>query len=371
VALSGTEAQPGKASHLQAPQCRKLLWISLRMLFSFPLALILSMAHGQQALRDSNPVASDAAIPASLHGVVVNSDGSLCQGVQIALTRPGLAGQAPSIQISDSNGSFSFAGVAPGPFKLTFTSAGFATKTLEGTLGPGEDHDVQSVMLLMAGVSNEVQVTASTEEIAQEQLHVEEQQRVLGAIPNFYVAYDPNAAPLTGKQKFQLAWKTSIDPVTFALTGVFAGIEQAENSFPGYGQGAVGYAKRFGANYTDGVTGDMIGAVALATLFKQDPRYFYQGTGTVRSRAVHAIASSVLCKGDNGHLQFNYSAILGGLASGGISNLYYPSADRNGWAMTFENSAIGTAESAVGDLLQEFLIRHLTPKVPKYNAATP
>ncbi len=224
---------------------------------------------------------------------------------------------------------------------------------------------------LLSSVSSEVQVSATTVEIAQEQLHVEEQQRVLGAIPNFYVAYDPNAAPLTPKQKFQLAFKTSIDPVTFALTGVFAGVEQAQNSFPGYGQGAAGYAKRFGANYADGVTSDMIGAVALASLFKQDPRYFYQGTGTVRSRALHAIASSVLCKGDNGRWQFNYSAILGGLASGGISNLYYPAANRSGWAMTFEDSAIGTAEAAVGDLLQEFVIRHLTPKVPKYNSANP
>jgi hypothetical protein len=358
--------------------------MSLRSLFYFPLALILSlaqvsmtqvsmaqvsMAQEQPALADSNPASSGDS--ASLHGVVVNSDGALCQGVRVALTRSGRAGQPPSIQVSDSNGSFSFAGVAPGPFQLTFTSAGFATKTLEGTLAPGQDYDVQSVVLAMSSVSSEVQVTATTQEIAQEQLHIEEQQRVLGAIPNFYVAYDPNAAPLTAKQKFQLAWKTSIDPVTFALTGVFAGIEQAQNTFPGYGQGAAGYAKRFGANYTDGVTSDMIGAVALAALFKQDPRYFYQGTGTVRSRTLHAIASSVLCKGDNGRWQFDISGILGGMASGGISNLYYPAANRSGWSMTFEETAIGTAETAVGDLLQEFLIRHLTPKVPKYSSANP
>ncbi len=108
------------------------------------------MAHGQQTLTASNPAPSSD--PASLHGTVVNADGALCQGVQIALTRPGQAVQAPSIQISDSNGSFAFTGIAPGPFKLTFTSVGFAIKTLEGTLAPGEDDDVHSVTLTLERV---------------------------------------------------------------------------------------------------------------------------------------------------------------------------------------------------------------------------
>ena len=153
-------------------------------------------------------------------------------------------------------------------------------------------------------------------EIAQEQLNIEEKQRVLGVFPNYYVSYDPDPEPLSTRQKFQLAWKTSIDPVTWILSGGFAGVEQASNTFPGYGQGAQGYGKRFGANYADGLSDTLIGGAIFPSLFKQDPRYFYKGTGSIRSRALYAIANSVICKGDNGRWQPNYSAILGGLAAG-------------------------------------------------------
>jgi hypothetical protein len=78
----------------------------------------------------------------------------------------------------------------------------------------------------------------------------------------------------------------------------------------------------------------MIGSAILPALLKQDPRYFYKGTGTTRSRILYAIANSVMCKGDNGHWQVNYSGILGGAAAGGISNLYYPASDRNGISLT-------------------------------------
>jgi hypothetical protein len=78
---------------------------------------------------------------------------------------------------------------------------------------------------------------------------------------------------------------------------------------------------------------------------------------------------SVVCKGDNGHWQPNYSNIIGGLAAGGISNLYYPAQDRDGAELTFENAAIGTAATAVSNLIQEFLLRKLTPKLPKAGAS--
>jgi hypothetical protein len=181
----------------------------------------------------------------------------------------------------------------------------------------------------------------------------------------------PNAPPLTSKQNFNLAWRSSIDPVTFLAVGVFAGIEQADDSFSGYGQGAQGYAKRYGAGFTDSFTSTMIGGAILPAWWKQDPRYFYKGTGTVRSRALYAITMAVLCKGDNGRRQVNYSGIVGGLASGAISNLYYPAGDRDGAGLTFENALIGTGLTAVGNLFQEFVIRRLTPKVPNYAAGIP
>jgi hypothetical protein len=205
--------------------------------------------------------------------------------------------------------------------------------------------------------------------VAQAQLVDEEHQRVFGVLPNFYIVYAPDAPPLSAKQKFHLAWRTSIDPVTFLAAGFFAGIEQASDEFGGYGQGAQGYAKRFGASYADSFIGDMIGSALLPSLLKQDPRYFYKGTGTTRSRVLYALANSVMCKGDNGHWQVNYSGILGGAAAGGISNLYYPASDRNGWNLTFENTALGIAGSAVQNLFQEFLVRRLTPNVANYGAS--
>jgi len=207
--------------------------------------------------------------------------------------------------------------------------------------------------------------------VADEEIKVEEKQRVLGVIPNFYVSYIPDAVSLTSKQKFELAWKTTVDPVTFLVNGVFAGVEQAENIFSGYGQGPQGYAKRYGAGYADTVAGTFIGSAILPSLLKQDPRYFYKGNGGKRSRILYAIGNAFICKGDNGRWQANYSSILGSLAAGGISNLYYPTQDRNGAGLTFENAGIGIGASAVANLFQEFVVRKLTPKVTNRDPAKP
>jgi Carboxypeptidase regulatory-like domain len=287
----------------------------------------------------------------------------------VVLSRPG--DPTPATQRTDSTGAFNFIQLPPGEFKLTVSSLGFQTQSVSGELHAGEAYDAPTIVLPVAAASNSVQVSGgSQEEIAEAQLNLEERQRVLGILPNYYVSYDPTALPLTMRQKFELAWRTSIDPVTFAMTGTVAGIEQANHTFKGYGQGAEGYGKRFGANYVDGFDSDMIGGAILPSLFKQDPRYFFKGTGSIRSRAMYAIASAVICRGDNGHRQFNYSGILGGLAAGGISNLYYPASDRNGVTVTFENSLIGTAEGAAQNLIQEFVIRRLTPRVPNYAAGS-
>jgi hypothetical protein len=196
-------------------------------------------------------------------------------------------------------------------------------------------------------------------------MKVEEQQRVFGVLPNFYVSYVPNAAPLDAKQKFKLAGRTVVDPFTFVFVAGAAGVEQAQNHFRGYGQGAQGYAKRFGAGYADTVAGTFIGSAILPSLLKQDPRYFYKGTGSTSSRFLYALANAVICKGDNGRWQPNYSNVLGNLAAGGISNLYYPPQDRDGAGLTLENGAIGIGATAVSNIFQEFIIRKLTPKAPK------
>jgi len=214
----------------------------------------------------------------------------------------------------------------------------------------------------MSTASSVVRVTATRQEIATEQVKIEEKQRLLGFVPNFYIVYDEHPAPLTPRQKFALALRQEIDPVTFLSAGFFAGIEQGKNTFAGYGQGFSGYAKRYGANYADGFSGTMLGGAFFPSIFKQDPRYYWKGKGSVASRALYAIAMSVMCKGDNGHWQFNYSALTGGVAAGEISNLYYPASDQSSWHVVVDTTAIGMGENAIGNLFQEFLSRKLTPK---------
>ena len=305
----------------------------------------------------------------TVRGVIVDRDGTVYEGAQVALTAAG--GGPARTAISGGDGRFSFDGVAAGAFKLTVSASGFATQVVEGTLAAGASYEGKPIVLAMSSASSEVQVTASQTEIATAQLKQEETQHVLGLMPNFYVTYVPNAPPLTTKQKFQLAWRSSVDPMNFVVVGAVAGFEQATDSFPGYGQGAQGYAKRYGAAFADGGIDNFIGGAILASWWKQDPRYFYKGTGTVKARALYAIAFAVMCKGDNGKWQVDYSAIVGGLAAGGISNLYYPAASRAGVGLTFESALVGTGLSAVQNLFQEFVIRRLTPKVPTYGAGNP
>ena len=304
----------------------------------------------------------------SITGIITDPDGAEISGARVTLTLDA-SPSTPRVVTSGSDGRFSFADVPPGTFKLTILAQGFAPKQTIGDLHPGEAYDAAQITLPTAVASIDVQVTASQQEIAQAQIEAQEKQRVLGLIPNFYVSYVSNPAPLTSRQKFQLGWKTVFDPVTFLATGFIAGIQQANNSFPGYGQGAQGYGKRYAANYGDALFGTMIGNAVLPSILKQDPRYFYKGTGSVRSRALYAIATSVICKGDNGHWQPNYSGILGSAAAGGISNLYYPAADRDGATLTIENTLIGIGGTAIANLFQEFLIRKLTPNLPEFKSA--
>jgi hypothetical protein len=230
---------------------------------------------------------------------------------------------------------------------------------------------VQSVALEVATAMTQVNVALSPVQVAEEQIKDEEKQRVLGVLPNFYVSYDPDAAPLNTKQKFKLAWRMTIDPSSFVIAGIVAGVQQSQNSFSGYGQGAQGYGKRYGASLADFVSGTVISGAILPSVLKQDPRYFYKGTGSKRSRVLYALANAVVCKGDNRRWQPNYSSMLGSLAAGGISNLYYPAQNRNGAGLTFENGAIGIGATAAANVLEEFVMKKMTSNVPRDNAGKP
>lgn len=322
---------------------------------------------GTEATASGSAQAGAQQLTGTVTGTVTDATGGAIAGAQIKLSS---GAQSSVLQgQSASDGSFFFGNVPPGLFFLAITATGFAEQNFSGTLHPGEIDVVPPVALALAANVTEVRVIAPSTELAEAQIKTEEKQRVLGVIPNFYVTYVADAAPLDAKQKFELAWKMSVDPITFGLTAAAAGFQQAEDQFEGYGQGAQGYGKRFGAIYADTVAGTFIGSAMLPSLLKQDPRYFYKGTGTVRSRILYAMANAVICKGDNKHWQPNYSSVGGSLAAGGIANLYYP-AENRGVTLTFENALIEIGESAAGNLFEEFLSRKLTtPNLLKHSPA--
>jgi hypothetical protein len=353
----------------------KLAWLSLSILLcgfatlaqSQEPPVAASATSGQPAAPVPAASARGSLPSGSISGAVVDATGAFIVGARVSITHKDLS---PNREVlSGDDGQFSFVNIPPGPFRLSITAPGFKTQTFTGTLRPGEIYTVPQTTLAIATAVTEVRVAPTRVEVAEDEIKEEEKQRVLGVIPNFYVTYLPNAVPLSSKQKFELAWKTTVDPVSFGITGVIAGVQQAQNDFSGYGQGAQGFAKRYGASYADFVAGTFVGSAVLPTLLKQDPRYFYKGTGSKRSRILYALANAVICKGDNGHWQANYSSILGSLAAGGISNLYYPAKNRDGAELTFENALIGIGASAAANLLQEFLIRKLTPNGPNHAAA--
>jgi hypothetical protein len=330
--------------------------------------IVLFWTHPSLAQSQQPPAAGQAMDQQSsgrIIGTILDQTGAAVAGARVTLARED---QSPNQDVvSGDDGQFSFSGVAPGPFHLTITSEGFATQLTSGILRAGEVSIVPQITLTLAAATTEVRVGLTQTEVAEVQLKDEEKQRVFGVIPNFYVSYVPDAAPLTSKQKFKLAWKDAVDPVTFGITAAAAGLEQASDQYGGYGQGAEGYGKRYGAAYADLATSTFIGGAILPSLLKQDPRYFYRGTGTTRARLLYAIANAVICKGDNKRWQANYSSILGNFASAGISNLYYPAKD-TGVGLTFENALIDTGAAAAANVLQEFVIRKLTPNAPNHGS---
>jgi hypothetical protein len=299
--------------------------------------------------------------PGYISGTVLDQSGAVSAGAEVRLTHEG---QTPNRALkSGSNGQFLFANVVPGYFHLTVTSPGFGTQEYSAALGPGETYLLPPIILAIAPAMTEVQVKGSqltTAQVADLQIKEQEKQRLFGLVPNFYVSYDHDALPLNTKQKFSLAWKTTSDPFTVVGVAALAGVEQATDAFNGYGQGTQGYFKRLGASYADAVSGTLIGSAILPSLLKQDPRYFYKGTGSTRSRLLYALASPVVCKGDNLRWQANYSNVAGAFASAGLSYLYYPRSDRNGAELVMQKSLIRLGEVAFEGVLQEFVLRRFT-----------
>ena len=297
----------------------------------------------------------------SIGGTVVDVNNAIVSGATVVLKC-----QSPCKEestIAGDSGAFEFSGLSFGtPYEIAVSASGFK----DWTSAPIVLTPEQSILLLtdvrirLSEANESVTVYASREEIATEQVHLAEQQRVLGIVPNFYVVYDSkNAVPLSAKLKFKLAMRTALDPVTVAGVGLLAGMQQAGNA-PDYREGAKGYGQRFGADAAGGMSDILIAGAVLPSLLHQDPRYFYQGTGTTSARLRHALFSPFICRGDNGKPQINFSSLGGDLASSALAETYFPDSNR-GPRLVFGNFAIGTGERMVATVVQEFVLRRLTP----------
>jgi hypothetical protein len=338
-----------------------------------PAAVMVAESDLPEAAAPAQATAPAQAIEAAgtgvISGTVLDVNSAIVPGASVRLeTLP--AGEEQTA-IAGSDGRFSFAALPAGRFQLTISAPGLATfVSTEIVLHAGEHAEQPRIALPVALATTEVSVVVTEQQLATEQVHAEEKQRAFGVLPNFYSSYIWDAAPLSARQKLALAVRAAIDPTVFLGAAVGAAVGQAVNTYGQYGQGAQGYAKRFGAAYGDAAIGTMIGQGALPALLHQDPRYFYRGSGTIRERIEYAATRGIICRNDKGRDEFNYSNVLGNLAAGGLSNLYYPSHDR-GISLTFTNWAIGTAGDAAQGLVREFILRKITPGVPDYAQGKP
>jgi hypothetical protein len=298
-------------------------------------------------------------ITGNVLGTVVDTSDDPIPGANVVLRGP--AGERLTAVTKD-DGGFAFeqapAGVA---YQITVTAEGFADWNSSITVEPGQNKTLEAVTLRILAVQRAVTVSYSSKEVAAQQLKDEEQQRVLRFIPNMYVVYESHPEPLTTRMKFHMAYKDLTHPVFFARTAAWAGVQQARNNPDEWRQGAEGYGKRLGAGFVDGVSGSLISNAILPSLLHQDPRYFYQGSGTKKSRALHAMLAPLVCKGDNGAWQPNYSQWGGSLIGYSISTAYYPSSDRTA-GHVFQTLGIDMGLHVVGSLAQEFILGKFTSR---------
>ena len=303
---------------------------------------------------------------AKLYGIVEDFSGAQISRAKVTI----FLGGRDFITESAGDGSFTFAALPPGKYTLTIQAEGMSTLTKAGVLQPGESVDLGELRLNVASVDTEVEAMTVVQE-AEAELKVEETQRLIGIIPNYYIVYNWDAAPLNTKQKYKLATRNIIDPFNAGISAAVAGVQYWQNDFVGYGRGWSGYGKRFGANEGDLLVGTLVGGAILPSILHQDPRYFYMGKGTTMHRFLYALSTAVITRGDNGKWQPNYSSIGGDVAAGAIAQTYYPRTDRDRATAVISEGLLGALFDGIGNVAQEFLFKKVTPHAPNYSSTTP
>jgi hypothetical protein len=329
---------------LKGTQALLLIVLANGLLFAVP-----AFAQGTEAVNTKT---------GGILGTVADVYSDPIPGALVALQGP--AGNLRTVTTND-DGSFALHDVAQGiAYQIAVTADGYADWSASVTVEPGQEKNLGEIKLRILAMQRPVTVSYSSKEVAAQQLKAEEHQRVLGFIPNIYVTYEPHPEALTTKMKFHLAYKGLTHPTFFAFEALWAGVEQSADT-PNYRLGATGYGERFGANLASGASEALFGNAILPSLLHQDPRYFYRGSGTKRSRAWHAFIAPFVCQGDNGKLQPNYSQWGGSLISASLSNTYYPASER-GPGLVFRNFGTSMGLHVALGLAQEFLLGKFTSR---------
>jgi len=180
-------------------------------------------------------------------------------------------------------------------------------------------------------------------------------QRILGIIPDYQTVDARVTTPLSRREKWELAFKETVDPFNIVSAGIGAAFSQDGNQTPKYGEGGQAFGKRYGAALADMTTQNLFSAGLLATLLHQDPRYFRMGPegGGIPKRVVYSLSRLFIARQDSGKSAFNASGICGMMLGIATSNLYYPGASVNGEVMAARlNTSLFSG--VTGNLMSEF-----------------
>lgn len=301
----------------------------------------------------------------SIQGKVTDTSGTPVFGAVITVEG---ADGTRHMTVSDTEGGFQISSLPLADYEIKISASGLSDWTaasVPASVNP-ESRPVLPV-LQVAPVVTTVTVAAGPEEVATVQLNQELKQRALGVIPNYYVTYEKNPAPLSAGQKTHLGLRLLLDPMTFAGVGITAGIEQKMNSYREYGQGATGFAKRSAAAYGTAAQSIIITSVLADSVFHQDPRYLYSGEGTKVQRAWYAVKSAFLARGDNGKWQPPYASMMGMIASAELSQAYLPGS-RTQYTLLGRSMMFRFAGLLGVNLAEEFFMKKLTTHKPTIEA---
>jgi hypothetical protein len=293
-------------------------------------------------------------------GTVMDTNRDVLQGAHLKLV--GKSGATVRTVESGIDGQFTLSGLPPDNYQVVVSAPDMRESTsAEIPLTAGEFKILPPIILSVATVTTSVNVV-DQEELAEQQVQIAVHQRIGGVIPNFYSSYDWNAPPMQAKQKFKLSFRSLMDPVSLLSVAGVAGAEQYRNIFPAYGSGIEGYGKRYGAALANHASSALLSRAVFPSIFHQDPRYFYKGTGSVRSRMLYAISAAFMTRGDNGRAEPNYSHLMGSFSAAAISNLYYPRTDR-GASLVLLNGLASTGGDIVANIIREFVLKGITSHV--------